>query len=159
MLVSAMLVQILSAPRSPAPAPVSPKRRSPPKPSGLFDKRCNAAQLVTKKLNLSTAGAPPPPELALAPAAPALLAPALPPVAEPALPALAPALPTLAPATPALLAPAALGLPPPALAPAALGAPAALAPAALPPDEVDEPQPEATTTAHNAAKAPNRVFG
>ena len=30
--ISAMVAQILSAPRRPAPAPVSPKRRSPPKP-------------------------------------------------------------------------------------------------------------------------------
>ena len=47
---SATVVQILSAPRRPAPSPVSPKRKSPPKPSGLPDSSCMAFRLVTKKL-------------------------------------------------------------------------------------------------------------
>src|SRR6478609_509166 len=143
MLASASFAQILSAPRSPAPAPVSPYLRSPPKPSTpLFGKpkslarRCKPAQLVTKKLNLAVATAPAPaeplleppllepPTLAGAPAAlvslPAAPATALAPAA--ALPApLAPTLPAAAglPAA-ALAAPAA-----PTLAPAEPGAPAA----------------------------------
>src|SRR4051812_16787523 len=101
MLRSARAAQILSAPRRPAPVPVSPKRRSPPKPAGFPEAACSPAMLVTKKLNFSVEGFPAPlapallpPEL-LAPAlpAPALLAPALP---APAL--LAPALPFAAPA-------------------------------------------------------------
>ena len=53
MLSSAMAAQSLSAPRSPAPAPISPKRRSPPNPSWLLDSFCSEARLVTKKLNLA----------------------------------------------------------------------------------------------------------
>jgi hypothetical protein len=48
MLRSAIVVHSLSAPRSPAPGPVSPKRRSPPKPCGLPDSSCSAFTLVTK---------------------------------------------------------------------------------------------------------------
>jgi hypothetical protein len=56
MLFSAMVVQILSAPRSPAPSPVSPKRRSPPKPFWSFASSIRAFMLVMKKLKR----APPP---------------------------------------------------------------------------------------------------
>jgi hypothetical protein len=41
--VSAMVVQILSAPRRPAPSPVSPKLKSPPKPSVEPDNLVRAA--------------------------------------------------------------------------------------------------------------------
>src|SRR6188768_312119 len=84
-LASASVAQILSAPRSPAPAPVSPYRRSPPKPSApLFGnpkplaRRCRPAQLVTKKLNFSVVEVLPEPALFDAPAL-ALLAPPEPP--------------------------------------------------------------------------------
>src|SRR6478735_8128602 len=93
MLRSAMVEQILSAPRNPAPEPVSPKRRSPPNPLGLPDTACNALMLVTKKLNLVLDGE-------AAPAAPVVAAPLAPVLALPA-----PALPTL-PGAPAALAPA-----------------------------------------------------
>src|SRR6187431_885923 len=149
MLASASVVQILSAPRSPAPAPVSPYLRSPPKPSRpLFGKprplarRCKPAQLVTKKLNFSVATGPAPAEPPLleppaapgapaAPAAPGAPAALVPLPAEPAT-ALAPAVAPFAPLAP--LPAAAVGLPAaplpdaPTLAPAEPGAPAAPAP-------------------------------
>ena len=50
MLRSAIVAHSLSAPRSPAPGPVSPNRRSPPNPIGLPDSSCSARRLVTKKL-------------------------------------------------------------------------------------------------------------
>src|SRR6185369_6822957 len=74
---SAIALQILSAPRSPAPSPTSPKRRSPPKPSGLPDTALIEARLVTKKLNLSSKGLVVPVLPAAAPGWPAELAPPL----------------------------------------------------------------------------------
>src|SRR6478735_5951595 len=143
MLASASTVQILSAPRSPAPAPVSPYLRSPPKPSApLFGNpkplasRCKPAQLVTKKLNFAvatTAPKPALPALPSLPALPALPAPPAPTFSEPAA-ALAPAvslLPPLAPGPPAAGALPATALPAElTLAPPEPGAPATPAEAA-----------------------------
>ena len=42
--ISAIVVQILSAPRRPAPSPVSPNLRSPPKPFWLPDSRAHRAE-------------------------------------------------------------------------------------------------------------------
>ncbi|MGC4091290.1 MAG: hypothetical protein QM756_26115 [Polyangiaceae bacterium] len=46
----------MSAPRSPAPSPVSPKRKSPPKPSALPDSVRTEPTLIKKKLNLARFG-------------------------------------------------------------------------------------------------------
>src|SRR5947207_14582382 len=83
LLISAIAAQILSAPRRPAPAPVSPKRRSPPKPRLFLDRSCNALRLVAKKLKWAPLPVAPP----AAPAAPPL--PDLPPdpVVAPPVPA------------------------------------------------------------------------
>src|SRR6478609_2846501 len=91
MLRSATAAQILSAPRKPAPGPVSLKRRSPPKPLGLPETACSAAMLVTKKLNFSLVGEPAPP-------APTL----------PAEPVVDPPVPVPLPEPPALVEPPAL---------------------------------------------------
>src|SRR6478736_2771974 len=106
MLRSAMVEQILSAPRNPAPEPVSPKRRSPPNPLGLPDTACNALMLVTKKLNLVLDGEPAPaaPVAPEVPVLPAVLV-AFPPPAAPVAPPTA-ALPAVELLAPAALAPA-----------------------------------------------------
>src|SRR6478736_5037327 len=139
MLRSAMVEQILSAPRNPAPEPVSPKRRSPPNPLGLPDTACNALMLVTKKLNLVLDGEPAPaapvaPEVPVLPAVLVVFPPPAAPVAPPT--AALPAVELLAPALPVVAAPLApvLALPAPAL-PTLPGAPAALAPAVPVPGE------------------------
>ena len=98
--ISAMAVQILSAPRRPAPSPVSPKRRSPPKPFWLPDSVRSAPRLVTKKLKRGIAPPAPvvpavaPPRPPLAPPRPPLPAVAPP---RPPLPAVAPPRPPVAP--------------------------------------------------------------
>lgn len=129
---SAIVAQILSAPASPV---LSPKRKSPPKPSCLPDTLRIAARLVTKKLNLPTSPEVPPlpvaPPFALAPplAAPPLAAP---PLAAPPF-ALAPPL-----AAPPLAAPP-LAAPPLAAPPAAAPPVEAAPPSPAPPLEVRPP--------------------
>jgi hypothetical protein len=122
--VSAIVVQILSAPARPV---LSPKRRSPPKPSCLPETRRMAAKLVTKKLNFVPVLVPPP--LLTAPPVPDL----------PPLVVLVP--PELLP--PLLVPPPVDELVPPEFAPALLAPPlvaaeppVALPPVALPPVEL-----------------------
>src|SRR6187402_2722013 len=78
---SAIALQILSAPRKPAPSPTSPKRRSPPKPCSFPDTALMELRLVTKKLNFSSKGSTGPAPPAEIPACPALGA--LPPLDAP----------------------------------------------------------------------------
>ena len=85
--------RFLSAPRRPAPGPVSPKRKSPPKPSWEPDCSRMATMLVTKKLNFSVV---PPPVVAVVVPPPVVAVVVLPPVVAPP-PVVAVVLPPVAP--------------------------------------------------------------